>query len=252
MARTYHRDSRGRFASGGGSSGRQGPASPVRGRKAGSPPPKRRGLIPQRQAVARAKGKLSAMDSADPSISAANRRRGLKGAVTKAANNLAAAQATGTRRIQTAARDGVIRPGRSRKAQAITPQVMGPGSTAGARPPASQRPGSMTHTLRGMLRELAQSDARLIRDIEAATGLPIAPPKGRRGGTAKLPGSGTSGTGKVSDALRGSLRQLAQSDARLYRDMAQIIGETAPKLPGSSSKGKGSRRGRSRKALPGS
>jgi len=87
MARTYHRDARGRFASGGGSSKpsrASGPSSPAKPRQRGTPPPKRRGLVPQRRAVAKAKANLKAADA----TTSARRRGGLKGAVTKAKNRL--------------------------------------------------------------------------------------------------------------------------------------------------------------------
>ena len=60
-------------------------------------------------------------------------------------------------------------------------------------------------------------------------------------GTARVSG----GTGRVSDALRGTLRGLAQSDARYYRELGQALGGTGRKsIKGSS--------GRSRRRLPGS
>jgi hypothetical protein len=43
-------------------------------------------------------------------------------------------------------------------------------ASAAPRVPASQRPGSMTSTLRGTLRTLAQSDARMMRDIQSLVG----------------------------------------------------------------------------------
>lgn len=120
MARTYHRDSRGRFASGGGSGGGSGgrkaarlPA-PVR-RTVGSAPPKRRGLLLQRGAVASSKRKLAGMDPADQSIKGALSRRSQKGAVTRAQNQLKAAQQGG--RVRLSGRGGVLRAG-ARKAAA--------------------------------------------------------------------------------------------------------------------------------------
>jgi len=87
VARTYKRDARGRFASGGGSSKpsrASAPSSPAKPRQRGTPPPKRRGLVPQRRAVAKAKANLRAADE----TTSARRRGGLKGAVTKAKNRL--------------------------------------------------------------------------------------------------------------------------------------------------------------------
>ena len=91
----------------------------------------------------------------------------------------------------------------------------------GSRPPGQ---GPMATALRSTLRDLARLDAARIREIESITGMKV----GRRNGstpTAKaLPGTG-SRSGKVSDALRGSLRQLAQSDARTVREMQDIMRE---------------------------
>lgn len=112
MARTYKRDSRGRFASGGSASGgRKGatskqPAAPVR--KVGTPPPKRRGLVTQRQAVAKARAKLATKQS-DPSASPRS-RAAQKGAVTKAKKQLQAAKERG--RIKLKGKGDTIRPGK--------------------------------------------------------------------------------------------------------------------------------------------
>ena len=250
MARTYNRDSRGRFASGGSSSGssrRKSAKLPAPTKRTTTGKTQRRqGLLTQRSSLARSQAKLKGKDTADKSLTAQLSMRAQKAAVTRAKNKLAAAQQTGRVRLKTTDRAGVIRPGRRNKSQAVTPDVVSPASGS-SRVPASQRPGSITNTLRSTLRELAQSDARRIREIEAITGRPITAPKGR-GGTPKLPGS--AGTGKVKDALQGSLRGLAQSDARFYRELGQITQGTTAKLPG----GKGSKRvkGSSRRRLPGS
>lgn len=123
MARTYHRDARGRFASGGGGSGGGGrkavklPA-PVR-RTVGSRPQQRRGLLIQRAAVGSSRRKLAAMDPADTSYTGSLRRRAQKAAVTRASNKLQAAKAGG--RVRLSGRVGVIRPGKKR-ATAVPPQ----------------------------------------------------------------------------------------------------------------------------------
>lgn len=246
MARTYKRDSRGRFAGGGSGGSRKGRSLPSPTKRTASGKTKRQGLLTQRAAVSAAQAKLKAKNTGDKSLTAQLSMRAQKAAVTRAKNKLAAAQQTGRIRLKATDRAGVIRPGRRNKSQAVTPEVVSPVSGS-SRVPASQRPGSITNTLRSTLRELAQSDARRIREIEAITGRPITAPKGR-GGTPKLPGS--AGTGKVKDALQGSLRGLAQSDARFYRELGQITQGTTAKLPG----GKGSKRvkGSSRRRLPGS
>ena len=127
MARTYHRDSRGRFASGGGGGGGSGgrkaarlPA-PVR-RTVGSAPPKRRGLLLQRGAVASSKRKLAGMDPGDKSIKGTLSRRSQKGAVTRAQRQLQAAQQGG--RVRLSGRAGVLRPGK-KSAKSVQPRQVG-------------------------------------------------------------------------------------------------------------------------------
>lgn len=238
MTRKYNRDARGRFAGGGGGSKKASAAPPTR--KAGTPPAKRRGLIPQRSAVSATKAKLAAKSS-DPAVSPRS-VSAQKGAVTKARSRLAAAKETGRRRISVASGGGILRRGRNRqRPQVITPEVVTSGGAGAARVPASQRPGSVTSTLRSALRGLAQADAQRIREIESITGMPIGAPRGRgRSRAPQLPGSG--GAPKVSGTLRGSLRQLAQGDAQFYRELGQIAQSATPKLPGGKRKGGGRRR----------
>lgn len=114
MARTYHRDARGRFAGGGGSKGGSGPARPTS-------PRKHRGLVTQRRAVAQGRQKLAAKQ-ADP-VASPRSRSAQKGALTRAQNKLTAAKQSGRRRIQSGAQPGVIRPGRrgARPANGIRP-----------------------------------------------------------------------------------------------------------------------------------
>ena len=98
--RSYTRDSRGRFASTPGG-GKKAPSGlPKRSpRKAGTPPPKRRGLVTQRAAVKRASAKLKGLDTSG-SYSGALKQRAQKGAVTRAANRLKAAEQRGRIRIK--------------------------------------------------------------------------------------------------------------------------------------------------------
>lgn len=115
MARSYKRDSRGRFASGGGGSRAtrpSGPASPARGRKQGTKPTRRQGLVTQRRAVASTKRKLAAMDPADQSIKGALSKRAQKAAVTRAKNKLKAAKEKGTVKLPKMA--GAVRVGRKK------------------------------------------------------------------------------------------------------------------------------------------
>jgi len=121
-SRTYARDARGRFASTPGSSRKSTGGLPKRQpRKAGSPPPKRRGLVTQRAAVRRSAALLRGKDPADQSLSGTLSRRAQKGAVTRASNRLAAAQESGRRRIRTAAQPGVLRSGRRTVTPATSP-----------------------------------------------------------------------------------------------------------------------------------
>jgi len=117
MARTYRRDAKGRFASGGSArSARQGPASPAKGRAKGSAPPRRKGLVTQRRAVAAAKGKLAAKDPADQSIKGALSRRAQKGAVTRAKNKLKAAKEAG--RVKLPKKTGAVSVGKPKGVKA--------------------------------------------------------------------------------------------------------------------------------------
>lgn len=107
-----------------------------------------------------------------------------------------------------------------------------------SRIPASQRPGSITNTLRGTLRSLAQADARRIREIESITGQPVRAPRrapAGQGATVRAPGRRS-----ISGTLGDNLRALAQSDARTARGMADL----AKPSPAGAIKG-----GSSRKAL---
>jgi hypothetical protein len=106
MARSYRRDANGRFAGGGSGGGKRGGSAPARP----TSPRKPRGLVTQRQAVAKGRQKLAAKQ-ADPAASSRS-RAAQKGALTKAQNKLAAAKQSGRRRIQPGARSGVLRPGR--------------------------------------------------------------------------------------------------------------------------------------------
>jgi len=165
MARTYKRDNSGRFASGGtvrsgGGKAKTakaakavGPAKPsaasmpsVPARRKGSPPPKRRGLVPQRRAVSAAKAKLAA---AEADTTASTRSKGArKGAVTKARNKLREATKTGRvklKRLDVAFKRGKtgkpapapvkppVKPTRSEKARRIKATVQRRGTVAGER-----------------------------------------------------------------------------------------------------------------------
>lgn len=117
MARTYKRDSRGRFAGGGGGGSRGGGAKlpAPRARKVGGKPQRRQGLLIQRGSLASSKRKLAAKDPADQTIRGQLSLRSQKGAVTRGQKALAAAQQSG--RIRLGARSEVLRPGARKAAQ---------------------------------------------------------------------------------------------------------------------------------------
>lgn len=263
-SRTYVRDSRGRFASTGGGGG--GGKGVKRGRTE---------LIRARRSVRQARGKLAAFDPADQSNKSALSKRAQRGAVTRAEKRLAAVRKTAV--IKGARVSGTISKNRRQRpaaAPAVTPAPAPAKGTApkrirAARPagtisksrqpvmrttpmgnnrvPASQRPGSVTSTLRETLRTLAQLDAKRIREIEAITGQKLTVPQGSMSRKAR-PQSGS-----VAGALRETLRTLAQSDARMARETDAILREATRKLPGGKGGG-GSKRvkgGASSKALSG-
>jgi hypothetical protein len=88
----------------------------------------------------------------------------------------------------------------------------------------------MTSTLRGLMRGLAQADARRIREVEAITGQRVTMPSTPSGAGARV--RATAKGGKVADTMRAGLRELAQSDARTIREMENIIRGDTPKVAG--------------------
>lgn len=84
-----------------------------------------------------------------------------------------------------------------------------------------QRP-RMADSLREGLRALAQSDARFYRELDQlAPGAGRVPVRGQ--GRAALPAAQQQGSSRrISDSLREGMRALAQSDARLYREIAEL------------------------------
>lgn len=211
MARTYKRDSRGRFAGGGGGSSRGG------GRK-----PLQRGTNRLTRDNA---GRITSVGG-DGATARGGRLRTASGRQRATVT----ARGIGKAPAGTVSRSG----GRAKAAKQSEATVMGGTS----RVPAARRPGSMTSTLRSTLQSLAQADARRIREIEAITGQPVRAPRrasAGQGATVRAPGRRS-----VSGTLRDNLRALAQSDARTTRGMADL---TKP-APAGAIKG-----GTSRKAL---
>ncbi len=245
-ARNYVRDANGRFASTG-----------TTGRKPKPP----RTSFRQRQAVSLARqrrqtGRLgSATREAKARLAASRKKLGTnaspqqKAAVTRAKRM--AAMLAGERRIRTAPQAGVLRGAAGRgvkKGLKSRPQTVS--TTPMSRPvPASQRPGSLTSTLRGTLRNLARTDAARIREVEAITGqklsLSTAGAKAASETGARVRGAAKGG--KVAGTLRAGLRELAQSDARTAREMVAIVRDATPKVAGAKG-GKAIRGGRA--ALP--
>jgi hypothetical protein len=83
----------------------------------------------------------------------------------------------------------------------------------------------MTSMLRNTLQPLAKSDARWIREVESITGEKIRVP--RRAPAVQGAAVQAQGRGSVAATLRGSLRQLAQSDARMMRGVADLAKPSA-------------------------
>lgn len=195
--RTYKRDSNGRFSSSG-STGRQRPAS--------RPAPRGRNRLTRDNS-----GRITG--TGDGATARGGRLR-------TGAGNL---RATQTARLK--GQGGKVRRpvgGGEARSEAMRTAVIPSGQ---GRVPAAQRPGSMTSTLRSTLQSLAKSDARWIREVESITGGKIRVTRSapaREGATARA-----SGRGSVAATLRGSLRQLAQSDARLMRGMADLAKPSA-------------------------
>jgi hypothetical protein len=97
------------------------------------------------------------------------------------------------------------------------------------RPPA--KGGSITRALRAGQRELYKGEQQKVRNLGGnVAGMRIIRRDIKAGAAARMatpaakPAAGSK-PGKVSDALRGTLRNLAQADARYYREMGQILGQ---------------------------
>lgn len=216
MARTYARDAKGRFASGGGG-----------GVKAAKPSKGPMGPLTARTKLRQSRAKL-----------AANPSSAQKGAVTRASRKLAklkleARRTMPARTMSTGVMRGTV------KRRPVEPPTMKT-TVLPRQQPRQPGQGAMTQALRGALRDLARADAQRIRDIEAIVGKPIGRKPAASGGQRALPGgAGGGGRGRVTDALRANLRALAQSDARYYRDMGGLTaGGSKGQLKGSSGSGK--------------
>jgi hypothetical protein len=215
----YVRDAQGQFSStpGGGKK-----ATPSAVRKAAKSAALKGGTLAARTSLKKSRAKLAGIDKADQTLQTSLSKRAQKGAVTRGRKKLAKAIETNqTRLIGVKPNANTIKKKRSPILEAKPLQK-----------PASQRPGSMTSTLRGALKSLAQADAQRIREIESITGQKLKPIKERAATAAGDRVRSTVKGGKVSDTLRAGLRELAQSDARTMRGMSQIVKDATPKLPG--------------------
>jgi hypothetical protein len=103
-----------------------------------------------------------------------------------------------------------------------------------SRPPApAPKGGSMTRALKRGQRALYKAEQQRVYSLGGnVAGMRIIRRNVKRGAAATRPTS-TAGAGttnrRVSDALRGTLRELAKSDARYFREVNQAIGQSAPK-----------------------
>jgi len=90
--------------------------------------------------------------------------------------------------------------------------------------------GSMTRALRRGQRDLYKAEQMRVQSLGGnVAGMRIIRRDIKKGASAKAaaPSTTRQGSGKVSDALRGTLRQLAQSDARYFRELNNIVGQPA-------------------------
>lgn len=216
--RTYKRDGNGRFASTGTSG------------KKSRPPAK---------TVAKGVNKLTRDNAGKITSVGGDGATARGGRLRTASGNLRATQTT---RIA-GGRAGMVGKGGKLKGSKVLPTTR---LTDSSRLPASQRPGSMTNTLRGLMGSLAKQDAKYIREVEGITGQKVRATKSNVGTAASNRVKATAaGSKSVSQTLRAGLRELTQSDARTMRGMAEIVRNSTPKLPG----GKGlSARGKVRPA----
>ena len=116
----------------------------------------------------------------------------------------------------------------------------GGGVISGPKRPKRQKPlGQMTRTLKASTEALKQSDRRMSLGLTGRAAGPILS-RGRRASTTApaRAAQASGGTGKVSDALRNTLRGLAQSDARFYRGLAKELQPTPKQMKGRQPKPK--------------
>jgi ribosomal protein L14E/L6E/L27E len=107
----------------------------------------------------------------------------------------------------------------------------GGGVISRPKPPRPQpKGGSMTRALRRGQRDLYKAEQMRVQSMGGdVAGMRIIRRNIKKGANAKTTASSKQGkgSGKVSDALRGTLRQLAQSDARYFRELNNIVNQPA-------------------------
>ena len=105
------------------------------------------------------------------------------------------------------------------------------------RPKPAPQGGSMTRALRRGQRDLYKAEQQRVQSMGGnVAGMRLIRRDIKKGAANQTATSGQAkGTGRVSDALRGTLQQLAQSDARYFREANQILNQSTskPKLAGS-------------------
>ena len=105
------------------------------------------------------------------------------------------------------------------------------------KPKPAPKGGSMTRALRRGQRDLYKAEQQRVQSLGGnVAGMRLIRRDIKKGAAKRTATSGEAkGTERVSDALRGTLRQLAQSDARYFREVNQMLNQPAskPKLAGS-------------------
>jgi hypothetical protein len=104
-------------------------------------------------------------------------------------------------------------------------------------PKPAPKGGSMTRALRQGQRDLYKAEQQRVQLLGGnVAGMRLIRRDIKKGAAKQTANSGgVKSTGRVSDALRGTLQQLAQSDARYFREASQILNQPAskPKLASS-------------------
>lgn len=102
----------------------------------------------------------------------------------------------------------------------------GGGTIGRSRPPApAPSGGSLTRKLRAGQRKLYRAEQDRMQALGGTVaGMRIIRRNVKQGAARPAASTGQRSTGRVTDALRGTMRQLAQSDARYFRQAGNILG----------------------------